>query len=158
MYIWAQLSTYLRHGNHSVDFLMLMIDSYICRQMNRCIYLSAQKSLSIFCMTFICMYKYVWFDIPHTPRDVSIYIHICMHIYLSYFYRHMNWIIHLFNQYMIELLTTRLLNDRYLPMPRVAEVSPSTYLLLPHLLHKRWVAELPQGVHSNISRLSHNVQ
>ena len=141
------LNTYFRHGSHAV-LMTLMIDTYICREMNICIfyqnknvYLFSPGMVFILLMiwyiwySYVHMYAYVWFDIHHMPRDVSIYIHICMHIYLSYFYRHMNWIIHLFNLYMIELLMTRLLNDWYLQMPRGGEVSSSSYPERPHLLH-----------------------
>ena len=74
------LYTYFRHGNHTVDDLMtLMIDTYICRKMNKWIYLSAHNSLS-----FKSRHGILTVDDIHMPRDVSIYLYVyaCTYIYI----------------------------------------------------------------------------
>ena len=78
------------------------------------------------------------------------------HAYISlypYYYRHMNQTIYLFNPYMIGLSMTRLLNDRYLQLLRGVEVSASEKPERPDLLLEQRVADIPQSVPSNISRL-----
>ena len=98
LYIYQHncLYTYFRHGNYTVDdFMTIMIDTYICREINICIFYQ-HKNVYLFSpgMVFILlMIWYVWysyvcinmFGLTYLIRRemyLYIYIYACTYIYL----------------------------------------------------------------------------